>query len=269
MSQSSRAQPGEIDRILRPAARSRRDRPSTAGTLKRPTASTPPPRSKRTMSRKRARKASGVRLMRITPMAPASSRSARGRPRATTCAGGDRGRDPPARSPRPAGGGPAWPAAAAAPGRRGTARRRSRSPARRQRAWPGARAASTERGRRPGFASPVQYGPFRPSAIVVPRAARRAGRSRPSCGCRSLRSSSVSGGGRRRRRSNRPCRPPAPVSPPDVYVHLIAPRDTLIAVSRALLADPRRWPILQRLNRVRNPRRLRPDRVLAGFLVAS
>ncbi len=62
---------------------------------------------------------------------------------------------------------------------------------------------------------------------------------------------------------------PAPVSPPDVYVHLIAPRDTLIAVSRALLADPRRWPILQRLNRVRNPRRLRPGRVLAGFLVAS
>jgi nucleoid-associated protein YgaU len=42
------------------------------------------------------------------------------------------------------------------------------------------------------------------------------------------------------------------------YVHTIAPRDTLIAVSRSLLADPRRWPVLQRLNHVRDPRRLRP-----------
>jgi hypothetical protein len=57
-----------------------------------------------------------------------------------------------------------------------------------------------------------------------------------------------------------PARPAVP--PEDVYVHTIAPRDTLIAVSRTLLADPRRWPLLQRLNRVRNPRRLRPGRTL-------
>jgi hypothetical protein len=36
-------------------------------------------------------------------------------------------------------------------------------------------------------------------------------------------------------------------TPPDVYVHTIAPNDTLIGVSRALLADRRRWPVLQRL----------------------
>ena len=53
----------------------------------------------------------------------------------------------------------------------------------------------------------------------------------------------------------------APTSP-DVYVHTVMPRDTLIGVSRALLADPRRWPVLQRLNRVANPRRLRPGRPL-------
>jgi hypothetical protein len=49
----------------------------------------------------------------------------------------------------------------------------------------------------------------------------------------------------------------------DVYVHTIVRRDTLIGVSRTLLADPRRWPVLQRLNRVANPRRLRPGRPLA------
>jgi hypothetical protein len=59
-----------------------------------------------------------------------------------------------------------------------------------------------------------------------------------------------------------PVRPAAALTPPDVYVHTIAPRDTLIALSRALLADPRRWPVLQRLNRVRNPRRLVPGRTL-------
>ena len=35
---------------------------------------------------------------------------------------------------------------------------------------------------------------------------------------------------------------PAGLPPPDVYVHTTAPRDTLIAVSRRLLAEPRRWP---------------------------
>jgi hypothetical protein len=48
----------------------------------------------------------------------------------------------------------------------------------------------------------------------------------------------------------------------DLYVHTIAPRDTLIALSRTLLAEPRRWPLLQRLNHVRNPRRLKPGRTL-------
>jgi hypothetical protein len=57
---------------------------------------------------------------------------------------------------------------------------------------------------------------------------------------------------------------PAPAPPAsDLYVHTIAPRDTLIALSRTLLTEPRRWPLLQRLNRVRNPRRLKPGRTLA------
>jgi hypothetical protein len=59
-----------------------------------------------------------------------------------------------------------------------------------------------------------------------------------------------------------PVRPTPAPAPPDLYLHTIAPRDTLIAVSRVLLADPRRWPVLQRLNRVRNPRRLRPGATL-------
>jgi hypothetical protein len=54
---------------------------------------------------------------------------------------------------------------------------------------------------------------------------------------------------------------PSP-APPDVYVHTIAPRDTLIGICRSLLAQPRRWPVVRRLNRVRNPRRLRPGRTL-------
>ena len=55
---------------------------------------------------------------------------------------------------------------------------------------------------------------------------------------------------------------PAPAPASDLYVHTIAPRDTLIALSRTLLAEPRRWTLLQRLNRVRNPRRLKPGRTL-------
>ena len=64
---------------------------------------------------------------------------------------------------------------------------------------------------------------------------------------------------------------PSPAST-DVYVHKIVPRDTLIGVCRSLLAEPRRWPVVRRLNRVRNPRRLKPGRTLeipTGFLVAS
>jgi hypothetical protein len=38
--------------------------------------------------------------------------------------------------------------------------------------------------------------------------------------------------------------------PPDVCVHTIAPRETLIRVSRARLTHPRRWPVLHRLNHV-------------------
>src|SRR5204862_3710229 len=57
-----------------------------------------------------------------------------------------------------------------------------------------------------------------------------------------------------------PVRPASPAG--DLYVHTIAPRDTLIALSRALLAEPRRWPLLQRLNHVRDPRRLHPGRTL-------
>ena len=202
--------------------------------------------------------------MRTTPIAPASSRSARGRPRATT--------RPAAMAARSAAVKPSpcrWRtsvgrrAAGRASGRRATDRPRSRWPARPRRGRPGAASGSTGEGDRRAFGtSPVQYGPFRPSAIVVPRAARRAGRSRPSCGYRSLRSSSDSGGdaggGPASGRAGRPASP----APPDVYVHTIAPRDTLIAVSRTLLADPRGWPLLQRLNRVRNPRRLRPGRTL-------
>jgi hypothetical protein len=51
-------------------------------------------------------------------------------------------------------------------------------------------------------------------------------------------------------------------APVEVYVHTIVPRDTLIGVCRALLAEPRRWPLVRRLNRVRNPRRLKPGRTL-------
>ncbi len=55
----------------------------------------------------------------------------------------------------------------------------------------------------------------------------------------------------------------APAPPAgDLYVHTIAPHDTLIALSRLLLAEPRRWPLLQRFNRVRNPRHLMPGRTL-------
>jgi len=63
----------------------------------------------------------------------------------------------------------------------------------------------------------------------------------------------------------RPALPPAPPAPPasDLYVYTIAPRDTLIALGRVLLASPARWREVQRLNHVRNPRRLRPGRPLA------
>ena len=41
-----------------------------------------------------------------------------------------------------------------------------------------------------------------------------------------------------------------------VHLHTTAPGDTLIGLARRLLVEPARWPELQRLNAVRNPRRL-------------
>jgi len=57
-----------------------------------------------------------------------------------------------------------------------------------------------------------------------------------------------------------PTQPAAPA--PDVYLHTIAPGDTLIGLSRSLLADPRGWHELRQLNHIRNPRRLRPGSAL-------
>ena len=55
----------------------------------------------------------------------------------------------------------------------------------------------------------------------------------------------------------------AAVSPPaETYTHTIVRGDTLIGLSEWLLIDPRRWPAVARLNRVRQPRRLRPGRPL-------
>lgn len=56
--------------------------------------------------------------------------------------------------------------------------------------------------------------------------------------------------------------PSQPAAASDVYLHTIVPGDTLIGLSRSLLADPHQWRELQRLNRIRNPRRLRPGTTL-------
>ena len=55
---------------------------------------------------------------------------------------------------------------------------------------------------------------------------------------------------------------PTPAPSPELYVHTVVPRDTLIALGRTLLTDPRRWRAIQKLNHVRNPRRLRPGATL-------
>jgi len=55
---------------------------------------------------------------------------------------------------------------------------------------------------------------------------------------------------------------PTSAPPPELYLHTIVPRDTLIALGRALLTDPGRWRAVQKLNHVRNPRRLRPGSTL-------
>ncbi len=89
-----------------------------------------------------------------------------------------------------------------------------------------------------------------PSAVRLPIAALLVG-----FGC------GVPAGAQQRTAPTRPA-DAAALAAGDRYVHTIAPRDTLIAVSRSLLADPRRWPVLQRVNRVRDPRRLRPGRTL-------
>lgn len=47
------------------------------------------------------------------------------------------------------------------------------------------------------------------------------------------------------------------VQPPvPVYVHVMAPGDTLIGLGQRLLAEPARWPEVARLNQVRNERRM-------------
>jgi hypothetical protein len=45
---------------------------------------------------------------------------------------------------------------------------------------------------------------------------------------------------------------------PDVYRYVVVPGDTLVGISQRLLRDPARWPELQRLNQIRNPRRIPP-----------
>jgi hypothetical protein len=57
--------------------------------------------------------------------------------------------------------------------------------------------------------------------------------------------------------------PTQPAQASDLYLYSIVPGDTLIGLSRSLLADPRGWPALRRLNRIRNPRRLRPGSTLS------
>ncbi|AMY12497.1 FecR protein [Luteitalea pratensis] len=57
--------------------------------------------------------------------------------------------------------------------------------------------------------------------------------------------------------------PPAPLTPDDTYTHTIVRGDTLIRLAEQLLSEPHRWSIVARLNKVRNPKRLRPGRTLA------
>jgi hypothetical protein len=46
------------------------------------------------------------------------------------------------------------------------------------------------------------------------------------------------------------------------WEYRVRPRDTLIGLANRYFIDPARWPELQRLNSVRNPRRLQPNSVL-------
>lgn len=48
----------------------------------------------------------------------------------------------------------------------------------------------------------------------------------------------------------------APAADVAVHTHITARGDTLIGIGQRLLTDPARWPELQRLNRVHNPRRI-------------
>ena len=48
----------------------------------------------------------------------------------------------------------------------------------------------------------------------------------------------------------------------ETYAHTVVKGDTLIGLSRVLLADARQWPLIRRLNRVREPRRLQPGSTL-------
>jgi hypothetical protein len=44
----------------------------------------------------------------------------------------------------------------------------------------------------------------------------------------------------------------------DVYHYVVVPGDTLIGISQRLLRDPALWPEVQRLNQIKNPRRIPP-----------
>lgn len=48
----------------------------------------------------------------------------------------------------------------------------------------------------------------------------------------------------------------APAPDGELYVHQVVPGDTLIGLGQRLLTQPAAWPQLQRLNRVRDPRRM-------------
>lgn len=53
-----------------------------------------------------------------------------------------------------------------------------------------------------------------------------------------------------------------PAHAQDVHPYVIRPGDTLIGIARAWLVEPARWPEIQRLNQIRNERRLRPGSTL-------
>ena len=60
-----------------------------------------------------------------------------------------------------------------------------------------------------------------------------------------------------------PCaRAAAPLPQTDEVAHTVQEGDTLEGLARAYLSSPSQWPLLQRRNKVTDPRRLRPGSVL-------